>query len=131
MLRRISVALVLSAVAVGAFAGAASADPVKAKTALVFPANCAGQTVQVAVNGNGKFTPAHVVDSTAVFIPQAFNLTFQFTPPGGPTNSETDIVSKHHAHGDLVPCSVDVTRTTPDGTFHFFGTATGFFTPAS
>ena len=28
------------------------------------------------MNGNGAFTPAHVIGSTAVFIPTAFNLTF-------------------------------------------------------
>jgi len=28
-------------------------------------------------------------------------------------------------------CSFDVTQTFPEGTFRLFGTATGFFTPAS
>jgi hypothetical protein len=131
MLGRISVPVVLAAIALGAFAGAASADPVNSKTSLAFPADCPGQTVQVVVNGNGEFSPAHVVGSTAVFVPQAFDLTFEFTPTGGQTQSETDTASKPNVHGDLVTCSFDTTQTFPDGTLHLFGTATGFLTPAS
>ena len=131
MLRRIGLALVLSAVAMGALAGAASADPVHAKNALVLPASCGGQTVLAAVNGNGEFTPAHVVGSTAVFIPQAFNLTFEFTPTGGTTESETDTSSHHHTHRGLVTCSINFTQQNPFGTMHLVGTVRGFFTPAS
>ena len=115
-----------------ALAQGAAADPINAKNSLTFPATCDnGQTVQVVVNGNGEFSPAHVVASTAEFIPQAFDLTFQFTPTGGETVTETDTSSKPNVHGDLVTCSFDVTQTFPEGTFHLFGTATGFFTPAS
>jgi hypothetical protein len=71
------------------------------------------------------------VGSTAVFIPQAFDLTFEFTPTGGPTQTETDIRSKPNLHGELVTCSFDVTQTFPDGVLRLFGTATGVFTPAS
>jgi hypothetical protein len=130
MLRRISLAIAFSTVAMGVLAAAASADPVNAKTGLVLPANCGGQIVQVSVNGNGEFTPAHVIGSTAVFIPQAFNLTFEFTPTGGPTESETDTSSKHHVHGQLRTCAIDFTQAMPEGTLHLVGTATGFFTPA-
>jgi hypothetical protein len=132
MLRRLCVALTLGILLLAALAQGAAADPTNAKNSLTFPATCDdGQTVQVVVNGNGAFTPAHVVGSTAVFIPQAFNITFEFTPTGGPTQTETDTSSKPNVHGDLVTCSFNVTQTVPDGTFHFFGTATGFFTPAS
>jgi hypothetical protein len=86
--------------------------------------------VQFAVNGSGDFTPGHVVGSTAVFVLQSFEITFQFTPTGEPM-SETAARSKGNVHGDLVTCRFDVTQTFPDGTFHFFGMATGFFTPAS
>jgi hypothetical protein len=132
MLRRISLPVLVAAIATGAFAGTASADPVNAKNSLTFPATCDnGQTVQVVVNGNGRFSPAHVVGSTAVFVPQALDFTSEFTPPGGPTETETETASKPHIHGDLVTCSFDVTRTGPFGTFRLFGTATGFLTPAS
>jgi hypothetical protein len=126
--------IVLGAAVLGlaVFAPAASSDPLNAKNSFAFPATCDnGQTVQVVVNGNGTFSPAHVVGSTAVFIPQALDTTFEFTPPGGPTETETETVSKPNVHGDLVTCSFDVTESFPFGTVHLFGTATGFFTPAS
>jgi hypothetical protein len=112
--------------------GTPSADPLKAKNSLEFPATCDdGQTLQIVVNGNGEFTAAHVVGSTAVFVPQAFDITFEFTPTGGTTETEIDTSSKPNVHGDLVTCSFDVTQSFPEGTFRLSGTATGFFTPAS
>ena len=75
--------------------------------------------------------PGHVVGSTAVFVLQSFTVTLGFTPTGGETMSETAARSKGNIHGDLVTCSFDVTQTFPEGTFHLFGSATGFFTPAS
>jgi hypothetical protein len=115
-----------------ALAQGAAADPSNPNHSLTFPAACDGQTVQFTVSGNGDFTPGHVVGSTAVFVLQAFDITFQFTLPGEPTQSETTTRSKGNVHGDLVTCSFDVTQTFPEGgTIHFFGTATGFFTPAS
>jgi hypothetical protein len=132
MLRRLCVTLTLGILLLAALVQGAAADPINAKNSLTFPATCDdGQAVQVVVNGNGEFSPAHVVGSTAVFIPQAFDVTFEFTPTWGPTQSERDTSSKHNVHGDLVTCSFDVTQTFPEGTFHLFGSATGFFTPAS
>lgn len=124
-------ALVAAVVALAVFVPGASADPLNAKNSFVIPANCGGQTVQVVVNGNGEFTPAHVLGSTSVFVTQALDTTFEFTPTGGTTQTETDTSSKPNVHGDLVTCSFDITQSFPGGTFHLFGTATGFFTPAS
>jgi hypothetical protein len=131
MLRRLCVALALGILMMAALAQGAAADPINAKNGLTFPATCDGQTVQFAVNGNGDFTPGHVVGSTAVFVVQAFDITFQFTPTGGEPMTETAARSKHNAHGDLVTCSFDFSQTFPEGTFRLFGTATGFFAPAS
>jgi hypothetical protein len=117
--------------ALAVFVPGASADPLNAKNSFAFPATCGDQAVEVVVNGNGEFSSAHVVGSTAVFVPEAFDLTFEFTPTGGTTETETDTSSKPNVHGDLVTCSFDVTQTFPEGSFHLFGTATGFFTPAS
>jgi hypothetical protein len=130
MLKRYAV-LGAAVLALAVFVPGASADPLNAKNSFAFPATCDGQTVQVVVNGNGEFSPAHVVGSTAVFVPEALDLTFEFTPTGGTTETETDTSSKPNVHGDLVTCSFDVTQTFPEGSFHLFGTATGFFTPAS
>jgi hypothetical protein len=132
MLKRLWVALTLGILMLAALAQGAAADPINAKNSLTFPADCDnGQTVQVVVNGNGEFSPAHVVGSTAVFIPQAFDLTFEFTPPGGADRERDGHLVQHNVHGDLVTCSIDTTQTFPFGTVHLFGTATGFFTPAS
>jgi hypothetical protein len=130
MLKRYAV-LGAAVLALAVFVPEASADPLNAKNSFAFPATCGDQAVEVVVNGNGEFSSAHVVGSTAVFVPEAFDLTFEFTPTGGTTETETDTSSKPNVHGDLVTCSFDVTQTFPDGSFHLFGTATGFFTPAS
>ena len=130
--RRITMAFALSVIAMAALAGAASADPVKAKGSLLVPATCGGQPVVLATNGNGTFTPGHVVGSTAVIVPQSFDLTFSFTPPGGPTESDTNTAEHHNVHGDLVTCDIDFTQTNPDGSsFSLVGSATGFVTPVS
>ena len=93
MLKRYAL-LGAAVLALAVFVPVASADPLNAKNSLAFPATCGGQTVQVVVDGNGRFTPAHVVGSTAVFVPQAFNITFEFTPTGGTTESVTDTSTK-------------------------------------
>jgi hypothetical protein len=129
MIKRYAV-LAVAVLALTVFAPGASADPLKAGLAL--EATCDdGQTVEVVVNGEGAFTPAHVVGSTATFVPQVFDITFEFTPTGGITETESDTSTKRHVHGDLVTCSIDDTRSLPLGTLHLFGTVTGFFTPAS
>jgi hypothetical protein len=83
----------------------AAADPINAKNSFTFPAACDGQTVQFVVNGNGAFTPGHVVGSTAVFVLQAFDITFQFTPTGGEPVTETDTQSKHNPNGTWLPAA--------------------------
>jgi opacity protein-like surface antigen len=129
--RVLLVALVALVCAV--FAQAASADPVHAKSAGFFTAVCGGTQIPVVVNGNGEFTPAHVLGSTSVFVPTAFDLTFSFTPTGGVTESETDTSAKAHQPSNAIACELPAdlnTFTGPDGTFTLSGTVTGFFTPA-
>lgn len=125
--------VVLCVAAAAAFAvQAASADPSNAKNSLLITAICGGQQIQVVTNGNGEFTPAHVVGSTSTFIPTAFDLTFSFTPTGGTTESDTDTSAKHNQKANGVTCTIPValnTFTSPEGTFSLSGTVTGFFTP--
>jgi hypothetical protein len=133
MLRRVTL-VALFAIVLAVFAQAASADPVNAKKSSPFIANCGGPSLMVVVNGNGEFTPAHVIGSTAVFIPTAFDLTFSFTPIGGATESETDTSAKTHQPSNAVTCDLPAalnTFTSPEGTFTISGTVTGFFTPAN
>jgi hypothetical protein len=130
MLKRLCVALVLGLLAMGASIQGVAADPIRAKNSFAFSAMCDGQTVQFVVIGAGDFTPGHVVGSTAVFVPEIIDITFQFTPTGEPTQTETLTRSKQNVRGD-VTCTFDVTQMFPEGTFRVFGTVTGFFTPAA
>ena len=133
MLQR-GIIVVLVAAAVAVLAQTASADPTNAKNSLVVTVSCGSQQLHVSVNGSGEFTPAHVIGSTAVFIPTALNLTFSFTPTGGSTESETDTSAKHNQAKGTVTCNIPEalnTFTNPEGTFSLSGTVSGFFTPAS
>ena len=116
---------------VGAIVPAATADPIHAKNATQISAVCGTQPVTVIVNGNGEFTPAHVIGSTSVFIPTAFNLTFTFTPTGGAPMSETDTAAKAAPIANTVTCTIPLQTLFfgPEGTATIHGTVTGFFTP--
>ena len=70
MPRRLYVTLVLGLLLMEALAQGATADPINAKNATTFTASCDGQEVELVVDGAGSFTPAHVVGSTAVFVPE-------------------------------------------------------------
>jgi len=117
-----------------ASAQGAAADPVNAKNAGFFIANCGGTELQVVVNGNGVFSPAHVIGSTAVFVPTAFDLTFTFTPTGGGAPEvDTETSAKAHQPSNAITCDLPAAENTftfPDGTATIAGTVTGFFTPA-
>ena len=89
-----------------------------------------GQKVELVFNGNGDFTPGHVVGSTAVYVVQSLDVTQETTPPGGPTSTKHFFTSKSNVHGDLITCTFDITRTGPAGTFHGYGTLVVFTTPA-
>lgn len=127
MLKRLCLALVSGILAVAAVAPGAAADP----RGTVFSDVCDnGQTVELIFNGNGDFTPGHVVGGTAVYVVQSLDATQEFTPPGGPTTTNHFLTSKPKIHGDLVTCTFDITRTGPAGTFHGFGTIVVFLAPA-
>jgi hypothetical protein len=116
-----------------AAAQSAAADPVNAKNVGIFTSTCGATQVIVAVNGNGVFAPGHVIGSTSMFIPTAFDLTFSFTPTGGATETDTETSAKAHQPPNAVTCELPAvlnTFTTPGGTFTLSGTVTGFFTPA-
>ena len=132
MLRRGAIAA-LVAVTMAVSVQVASADPTNSKNSLVVTAVCGGEQVQVSVNGNGNFTPAHFLDSTSVFVPTALDVTFSFTPTGGETETMTQNVEKTGSHANEITCDIPEelnTFTNPGGTFSLSGTVTGFITPA-
>jgi hypothetical protein len=131
-MRTLFAALCLGAVA-GLLALPAAADPGHAKNASHVQALCGTQTVNVVVNGNGRFTPAHVVGSTKVFIPTALNLTFTFTPTSGnPMVNTTNVQKASPTKRGTVTCTIPLQTlfSSPQGSTTIQGSVTGFFTPA-
>src|SRR5262245_50827460 len=100
MFRRAILAMVV-ALAAAVLAQTAAADPTNAKGSLGVIAVCGGQQVAVSVNGNGAFNAAHVIDSTATFVPTGFDLTASFTPPGGPTETDINTNAKQNQKGTI------------------------------
>jgi hypothetical protein len=131
MKRRLLVLVVTGALAAVAIAPSAGADPTNARNAQQLQAICDTQHVTVVVNGNGEFTPAHLTgDSTSVFIPTSFDVTFTFTPTGGSTETETDTSAKTAPIKDTITCEIPFQSfTSPFGTFTIAGFVTGFLTP--
>jgi hypothetical protein len=133
MHRRVFMTAAAAVLAAAVIAPVAGADPVNAKNATQIRALCGTQTVHVVVNGNGEFTPAHVVDnnSTSVFIPTAFHTKFTFTPSdGSPPMIDFDNSAKTAPISNTVTCTIPPQEFTgPQGTAMIEGTVTGFFTP--
>jgi hypothetical protein len=130
-MRRITL-VVLAVALFAALAQSAAADPVNAKDAGFFTAVCGSTQVSVVVNGNGDFTPAHDLNSTAVFVPTFIDLTFVFTPTGGSAQTDHIVASKPNTpkNGKIVTCSIPAGLNTfngPDGTFVASGTVSGFY----
>ena len=130
MKRQLLALLAACAFAASALASSAAADPIHAKNALRLQASCNGKPYQVVVNGNGVFGAAHIVGSTAVFVPYSFNLTTTFTPNGQATQTNVNTASKGGPHKGAVSCTIPFQSfPSPGGTFTIQGTVTGFFTP--
>jgi hypothetical protein len=129
MVKRLCATVISGAVAAIAFAPAASADPKNT----TIPLTCDnGQTVEAAFNGNGDFTPGHVVGSTQTYVIQSLRATATFTPTGGEPVIVSQIdTSKPHPVGDLVTCHFDFVRVTSTGVFHGVGTSVVFIAPVS
>ena len=130
MKRRLLVLVACGALAALAIAPTVGADPTNAKNSLQLQAVCGTQTLTVVVNGNGEFTPAHLIGSTSVFVPTSFDITFTSTPTGGSTETETDTSAKAAPLQDTITCTIPFqSYTSPFGTFTIEGTVTGFLTP--
>ena len=133
MKRRVVTAVACVAFAAAVMVPAAAADPSNAKNSTQIVAICGGSPINVVVNGNGEFSPAHDLGSTSVFIPTAFDLTFTFTPTVGSPMSETDTSAKAGPIKGTVTCAIpnQTLFSGPDGTATIEGSVTGFFTPHS
>jgi hypothetical protein len=117
----------------------ASADPTGSKNAFSAWATCDnGMTVPIVVNNaNGQgagsqdnitaeWSPAHVVGNTLVFHPTVFNLTFTFTPAGGPPQSFIQQDSRQTGKTQTT-CSLTGSQSDPAGDrFSLSGTVSGW-----
>lgn len=113
------------------------ADPAKAKGAFPVTVTCDnGHTYSAVSNGNGNYTPAHDLDSTATLIPLSFGeATFTvYDANGVVVDSGTDPgtakrgASVHNKNGTL-HCTYTGGATFPDGSsFVVTGSVTGFIT---
>ena len=118
-------ALAISAAAgivatMGLGATAAGAAPVKAKSAQQIALHCTALgDVTVVINGNGTWTPGHVVGSTRVLKPYEIHITGTFTPTGGtaqpisedhvkaaPQSRKLDVCTFHQESSDSQGSSV-------------------------
>jgi hypothetical protein len=128
MLKRLCAALVAVILAMAAMVPGAAADPKGA----TFTDTCDnGQIVELAFNGNGNFTPGHDLGSTGIYVVQSLEATQVRTPLEGPTSTQHFFVSKPNIRGNLVTCTFDIGRTSPEGALHAFGTLVAFVTPLS
>ncbi|NNF55292.1 MAG: hypothetical protein HKN03_12740 [Acidimicrobiales bacterium] len=106
---------------------AAGADP---KPGLEVILNCDGEIVYVSVAGNGRWTPAHDLNSTLVGVPIAFGeFNGIFTPTdGSPVEEFTDPpFAKPNAprsRNQTFDCTYTVEGSFPDGTFSGNGSVT-------
>lgn len=137
--------IILSSLALGALsavvAGPAGADPKSDET---IPVECDnGQSYEVVVNGNGHFTPAHIVGDLGTFVPVAFG---EFT--GTVTSSTGEVLAtftepavakgQSGKNRDLFNCTYSFVEVSdgsdpefPAGSvFTGGGSVTGFLTPA-
>src|SRR4051794_23921125 len=116
----------------------ASADPAKG---LPISIECDNGTTYTAVsNGNGNWTPAHDLNSTAVLIPTSFGeQTITITDADGNViDSETDpgvTKASTKPRATTINCDFSGSATFVDPelgplTFTVTGTVTGFVTPA-
>jgi hypothetical protein len=131
-MRRHLLALLAACALGGAiFASSAGADPIHAKNAVHVFALCGAQRVDVVVNGNGTFTPAHVLNSTSMFIPTAIHATFTFTPAGGSPVVNPENATKAAPIKGTVTCTIPFQTlfAGPQGSATIQGSVTGFFTP--
>ncbi len=114
--------------------GVASAAPTNAPNAETFLLECDnGESYTVVVNGNGTFTPGHIIDGDGgVLIPVAF--TFEAVDADGNVLFSESIAKNGKMKGltgDLIVCTFGETFEENGQTITFTGTVTGFVTPRS
>jgi hypothetical protein len=119
-------AAALLSIAALASVSSAYADPVGGPNAEVFTLDCEGLGVlDVAVTGNGPFTPGHVIGTNQILIPVAFEITGTFTPVDGEPQEFSDQSSRNAPKNkELFDCVFHDEGSDEFGSFVIDGTAT-------
>jgi hypothetical protein len=129
---RTGLALLTAAGTLAVLPGMAGADPVNAKNGQLLSVSCDKLgDFTVAVNGNGKFSPGLLIDSTQVGVPYEVHGTNTFIPPGGPAQTESfDAAHNAPRNGRLDECTFHAEGSGDFGTFIVDGTVKISYTPA-
>jgi hypothetical protein len=102
-IRRLASVLAIGLIGAALAAGSAAAAPVNAPNAIQVPLDCGDAgTFEVVVNGNGAFSPGHIVGDGGVLVPFAFgDETFTLTDTEG--NVLVEETEPAHAKGPAKP----------------------------
>ncbi len=117
-----------------ALVGTALGAPSNAKNSETFDLVCDnGETYEIVVNGNGEWTPGHIL-AGGVAIPTAFDITGTYTDPDGNEFPVEESYAKGQGKGkagqrhEAVSCTFEFFFEDPDTgeTFEAIGTVEGF-----
>lgn len=108
-----------------------SAAPTNAKKAQTLTLVCGGLSFEIVLNGNGTFTPGHIIGDTQKFIPVSISIVA--TDASGAVlfqDTTTKGGQRKGQQGSLLNCTFSDTFTDPDlGEVTISGEAVAFMTP--
>lgn len=136
MLHRLASVLAIALLAGAVTAATAGADPTGAKNAQHVTVECADAgTFHTVVNGNGDWTPAHDLNSSAILVPVSFGTTtFTVKDAEGNVVFEETEPGRTHRHAQrkgrtLIDCTYTLSFPVEEGnTATVSGSVTGFIT---
>lgn len=125
---RMMIALGLSVLLAGTGVSVANAGPDNSPQAEIFELDCEEiGLIEVAVTGNGAFSPGHIAGSNALLIPVSIEITGTFTPDvGDPEVFEETSERNAPPDADLITCTFEQSGAEEGGTFEIQGTVVGY-----
>jgi hypothetical protein len=85
--------------------------------------------IDVAVNGNGDWSPGHVVGTNQLLIPVALDISGTFTPVQGEPESFSEQTSRHAPPKELFDCTFHQEGSDEFGSFVVDGIVTAYMVP--
>jgi hypothetical protein len=135
IVRRLASVLAITALAAALAGGSATAAPVNAPNAQVATLDCGDAgTFDVVVNGNGEWSPGHLLDGNGVVIPLAFGeetATVRDAEGNVIDQSTEPAIAKGQGkararHRTTVECAYTLSFTADGNTITITGSVTGF-----